>query len=158
MVLIENDYVTVEVPAYVTRAIDVADVAKKQLLIVSTDPVFNKIEGATVVTPCPCGFFGHDIIKCRCQLVQIEKHQFAIRETYREGYIRIDGLFCSRNIKYKQLDETCLLLLKHAISELSLSIYQLLLITDVAGAIAKMDGTKTVRSEHIAEALAYRTI
>ena len=163
MTLIENDYVIVEVPAFVQRALNVATSVKKQLLIVTSDPAFEQLidtakHGVTIQRPCPCGYFGSGTIKCRCEPAQIEKHQYTIRETFGNNWLRVDGSFCARNIKYKQLDSSCLMLLKHAIKELNLSIYQILLITDVAGAIAKMDEAKVIGPEHVAEAISYRMI
>ena len=163
MVLIENDYVTVNVPATVSRALSVAKSAKKHLLIITNELVFEQLQDAdncavAIQLPCPCGYFGSATAKCRCEPAQIEKHQYATRTAFSNNRLRIGGTFCSRDIKYKQLNNSCLLLLKQAVTELNLSVYQILLITDIAGAIAKMDEAKVIGPEHIAEAIAYRMI
>jgi hypothetical protein len=56
------------------------------------------------------------------------------------------------------LNSTCLALLKTAVNRLQLGIHDVLKIIDIATAIAKLAESTTIKPEHIAEAIQYRSI
>ena len=57
-----------------------------------------------------------------------------------------------------ELDETCLLLMKQAMDEMGLSARAFDKVRRVARTIADMEGSETIREQHIAEAVQYRLL
>jgi predicted ATPase with chaperone activity len=159
MTLFENKYISISLPAGVQRAQDVAQVAKKTLVVIASDPLFTKFTGKSnqvvqLVSPCPCNFFGSRIRKCTCEVSSIENHQNHLRQVHKDC-IWVDGQFSKRDIKYKDLDSSCQQLLKHAQQELKFSLGELVTIIEIAEAVAKLDSTE-IKPEHVAEAISYR--
>jgi magnesium chelatase family protein len=57
-----------------------------------------------------------------------------------------------------ELDETCLLLMKQAMDEMGLSARAYDKVRRVARTIADMEGSETIREQHLAEAVQYRLL
>ena len=75
----------------------------------------------------------------------------SVKEKYEKN---VDFVFLN-NLK---LNETCLAILKSAMSKLTLDPYRLFIIKHVSYTISLMDGSKNIQPEHIAEAVQYLTV
>jgi magnesium chelatase family protein len=193
MKLYKSKLIDVDVPPTVERALKVAKAAEKLLVIVTPDRLFQydklvthwlftKDSNIAIEKPCPCGYYGTQYRKCVCGLDQIEIHQKSCFHFHPDA-VWVDGFIPPRNIKFKNMEEPCASLLKHAQQELRLTVGQLVIIVEVAEAIAlkhaqqelrltvgqlviivevaeaiaKLEESEKVKPEHLAEAISYRS-
>ncbi len=156
------------------------------------------------MNPCPCGYFGTDVRRCRCTPGQIERYLSKISGPLVDRIdIHIDvpamsfsklrsksgqlgsaamrgDVVKAREVQAKrfdenktmtnarmshkqvrnwcELDESCEMLLKHAMTEFGLSARAHDKICKVARTIADLSGAETIAPEHIAEAVSYRKL
>jgi magnesium chelatase family protein len=88
----------------------------------------------------------------------------AAREIQAMRYTNNEGIYCNAQISSKQLQEICVIdnisknLLKTAMNKLNLSARAYDRILKVSRTIADMDKSESIRAEHIAEAIQYRSL
>ena len=159
MLLAKNEYVTIEVPAFIERAMVVAKQAGLSLLIVASDPIFDKLQAHNidkllvfVIKPCPCGNFD-TTATCTCQAQQVESYQHKFLSG---GDMRVDGTLTLSRFKFTGLDAMCLAFLKQAYAEKVIDADWLVKCLDIARGIMELDGKTVIEPEHVAEALSYR--
>lgn len=80
------------------------------------------------------------------------------RDRYTDGKCRCNANMQTRELReYCELDDACAALMKQAFDALGLTARSYDRIRKVARTIADLDGSETIRPEHIAEAIQYRT-
>lgn len=95
---------------------------------------------------------------------QIRQRVIRARQIQEARYSEVPGIHCNAQMnsrllaKYAQPDEKGLLLLKNAMARLNLSARAYDRILKVARTIADLEGVPMVRSEHLAEAIGYRSL
>lgn len=108
-----------------------------------------------VVSPCPCGFFGHPKRECRCQLQQIQKHVL----TWPRCDITVEVPEPSfgdyqRAGWFKGVDKDAVEFLEHAAANVyGFGIEDIRRILAVARTIAKLSESEAVRIEAVSEAI-----
>ena len=151
MELYKNKYITINAPAIVTRALEIAVKCKKGVLWLNSDS-FTTVDYLFCRKPCPCGYFGSQLKSCTCTPDEIEKH----RNSFLSGLNDALWVVCDlswRWYKFNNIDESALMLLKQACVELGLNARAVVKTVEIAAAIAD---NEEIEVEHIAEALSYR--
>lgn len=157
------------------------------------------------MNPCPCGYYSHPAIDCRCSTLEIQKyigkisgplldridihievqpvdyHKLSDRrksepsqsirarvlrakEIQEHRFAGLEGVFSNSQIPSGRLQEFCPLdvagnmLLKNAMEKLSLSARAFNRILKVSRTIADLDDSASIRVEHLAEAIQYRSL
>ena len=157
------------------------------------------------MNPCPCGFYSHPTVACKCSPAEIQKylgkisgplfdridihievqpvnyHQLsdnrrtessdAIRDrvmrtkaTQENRYSGTAGVYSNAQIpagkirEFCRIDETGSLLLRNAMDKLGLSARAYNRILKVSRTIADLDGSEAIKTEHLAEAINYRSL
>ena len=94
---------------------------------------------------------------------QIRERTVRARKTQQERF-QDTGIYANAHMNHRQikqycaLDEECKKLLKMAIDELGLSAWGYDKILKISRTIADLAGEKALRSEHLAEAIQYRSL
>lgn len=78
-------------------------------------------------------------------------------ETLEEINTRIDDIVLSDIVVDKTLNQTCTNLFKTSIDKLHLSLTDSIKVIDIAATIAKMAQSTSIKAEHIAEAIHYKS-
>jgi magnesium chelatase family protein len=96
--------------------------------------------------------------------LRIRERVIGAREIQTERYKAIDGVYANAQMSSKMLKEICQIntasqnLLKTAMEKLNLSARAYDRILKVSRTIADLAGTEDIRSEHLAEAIQYRSL
>ena len=89
----------------------------------------------------------------------VERARAAQRKRFGKDEMMTNAAMDSRLLKqHGELDDSCLLLMKQAMDELGLSARAYDKVRRVARTIADIDGSPTIRTEHLAEAVQYRLL
>ncbi|MFH1760863.1 MAG: YifB family Mg chelatase-like AAA ATPase, partial [bacterium] len=94
----------------------------------------------------------------------IQKRVAKVRELQHKRFKNEEGIFCNAHMETKQINRYCKLgepvhdLLKRAITNLGLSARAYDRIKKVARTIADMEGEEQIQSQHISEAIQYRSL
>ena len=156
------------------------------------------------MNPCPCGYFGAGVRRCKCTPNQIERYVSKIsgplidridihidvgavgfrklrskqgqkgsdeiktevlnargiqQKRFGNGKVMTNAAMSHKQVeKYCQLDPSCEMLLKEAMTEFGLSARAHDKICKVARTIADLAGSEAIKTEHIAEAISYRKL
>jgi magnesium chelatase family protein len=157
------------------------------------------------MNPCPCGYYNHPQIECKCGAGCVQKYLSKIsgplfdridihvevipvpfrelsdarvsensqsvrkrvieaRKIQEKRFRDLAGIYCNAQIssrmlrKFCKLDDPCITLLKNAMDKLGLSARAYDRILKVARTIADIDGYENIRTEHMAEAIQYRSL
>jgi magnesium chelatase family protein len=157
------------------------------------------------MNPCPCGYYNHPQIECKCGAGSVQKYLSKIsgplfdridihvevipvpfrelsnsrvsensnavrkrvieaRKIQEKRFTDFPGIYCNAQIssrmlrKICKLDDPCISLLKNAMDKLGLSARAYDRILKVARTIADIDGHESIRPEHMAEAIQYRSL
>lgn len=95
---------------------------------------------------------------------QIRQRVIRARQLQEARYRDVQGIYCNAQMnsrmlaEYARPDEKGLALLKNAMNRLNLSARAYDRILKVARTIADLEGCESVRSEHLAEAIGYRSL
>jgi hypothetical protein len=154
--LYESDYLVIKIPAVLERALLVAQVAKKILLIVSADKIYRKLKDVMILWPCKCGNFGNHGRKCSCQMQEIEKNQREIGDV--SNAVRVDVEILWRDFVFtEQIDGAAKCFLKQIYAENGPTCAEIINLVEIAAAIQKTEKSERMQAVHIAEAFSYRT-
>ena len=94
----------------------------------------------------------------------IRERVIAARNLQNKRYTRVDGIYCNAQLEPKQMRKWCTVdpmgeqLLKNAVERLGFSARSYNRILKVARTIADLDGSGDILSQHIAEAIQYRSL
>lgn len=160
MELHKTKYVTINTTNLYNRVSEIAEKSKQNLLIISGDTLIKqKLKSARIMvkSPCLCGNYGDtSTAACVCTPEQIIAYKSKMQAEY-QRYMSFDYVVCfRRDVVVNYADDTSKQLLKHAVSELQLTLSQIATIAECAETIAAMDNSEAVKPEHIAEAISYR--
>ena len=140
------------------------------------------------MNPCPCGYYGHPTKQCICtphqrhnymgkisgplldridlqvEVQPVNFEQMSSKQpgepsaAIRERVIKARAIQSLRFHKYAEPDAEGMEKLREAITKMNMSARAYDRILKVARTIADLDGSLTVRSPHIMEAIAYRNL
>ncbi len=157
------------------------------------------------MNPCPCGYYNHPRIDCKCEAGNVQKYLSKIsgplfdridihvevipvpfrelsdarpsersevvrarvieaRQIQEKRYEGMPGIYCNAQMSVKQLRNVCQLddasnqMLKNAMDKLGLSARAFDRILKVSRTIADIDNQPNIKSEHLAEAIQYRSL
>jgi magnesium chelatase family protein len=125
-------------------------------------PLLDRIDLHVEVTPV--AFSELSSAKSTEQSSTIRERVIKAREIQEERYKMNPGIYCNAQISSKMLKEICVIdtpsqnLLKTAMEKLSLSARAYDRILKVARTIADLAGSSTIKAEHLAEAIQYRSL
>ncbi|HSV87812.1 MAG TPA: YifB family Mg chelatase-like AAA ATPase [Bacteroidales bacterium] len=138
-----------------------AGVVQKYLNRIS-GPLLDRIDMHLEVTPVP--FRELSEMQSSEKSSQIRERVIRAREIQEERYKDFDGIYCNAQITSKLLREVCRLdsagstLLKTAMEKLGLSARAYDRILKVSRTIADLDAQPAIKTEHLAEAIHYRSL
>ncbi len=125
-------------------------------------PLLDRIDIHIEVTPVP---FNELSIKKESEKSRtIRDRVVKSREIQAARYKKLPGIYCNAQIQTKQMHEVCCidsagsLLLKTAMEKLDLSARAYDRILKVSRTIADLEGSESIRAEHLAEAIHYRSL
>lgn len=138
-----------------------AGIVQKYLNKIS-GPLLDRIDIHIEVTPVP--FRELSELKSSEKSEKIRDRVITAREIQQKRYKDNEGIFCNAQISTRILREVChidnagSLLLKTAMERLDLSARAYDRILKVSRTIADLDGSPDIKSEHLAEAIHYRSL
>jgi magnesium chelatase family protein len=127
-------------------------------------PLLDRIDLHVEVTPVPFAELSSSNPRVQEKSESIRERVIKAREIQALRYEKQDGVYCNAQISSKQLQEICLLntagsnLLKTAMERLNLSARAYDRILKVARTIADLDSCDEIRTDHLAEAIQYRSL
>ncbi|MFH0865562.1 MAG: YifB family Mg chelatase-like AAA ATPase [Bacteroidota bacterium] len=125
-------------------------------------PLLDRIDIHIEVTPVPFGELSN--VKESERSDAIRSRVVDARQVQEERYKNMDGIYCNSQITSKMLRTICKIddagqtLLKTAMERLSLSARAYDRILKVARTIADMEKSENIKTEHLAEAIHYRSL
>lgn len=125
-------------------------------------PLLDRIDIHVEVTPVPFSELSAERVSEKSE--DVRKRVIAAREIQQQRYSSIDGMHCNAQIGAKQLRTICKLdeagtqLLKTAMERLGLSARAYDRILKVARTIADLDNSSEIKTNHLAEAIQYRSL
>lgn len=125
-------------------------------------PLLDRIDIHIEVTPVPFGALTHVQTAERSQTIR--ERVIKARALQAERYKHQQGIYCNAQIQPKQMREVCridqsgMLLMKTAMERLELSARAYERILKVSRTIADLEGSAAIRTEHLAEAIHYRSL
>jgi magnesium chelatase family protein len=127
-------------------------------------PLLDRIDLHVEVTPVPFSELSNSNSKPQEKSETIRARVIQAREIQAQRFAGQEGIYCNAQISSKQLQEICILntagtnLLKTAMERLNLSARAYDRILKVARTIADLSGSDEIKTEHIAEAIQYRSL
>jgi magnesium chelatase family protein len=125
-------------------------------------PLLDRIDIHVEVTPVP--FKELSSAKSGEKSADIRERVVVARKIQEERYKLNNGIYCNAQMSTKMLQSICKInetgqiLLKNAMEKLSLSARAYDRILKVARTIADLDNSEEIRTEHLAEAITYRSL
>lgn len=125
-------------------------------------PLLDRIDLHVEVTPVPFSELSKQ--KNSETSADIRKRVIAAREIQQKRFEGKDGVYCNAQMKPKQQNEYCQLdeqgaaILKTAMEKLGLSARAYDRILKVSRTIADLEGTSSIQTHHVAEAVQYRSL
>ena len=125
-------------------------------------PLLDRIDIHVEVTPVPFNELSKSTLSETSSVIR--ERVIAARETQQKRYEGREGIYCNAQMRSKDLQEICVLdeagrqLLKTAMEKLGLSARAYDRILKVARTIADMDASENILSNHLAEAIQYRSL
>ena len=125
-------------------------------------PLLDRIDIHVEVVPVPFRELSDDRASEKSEVIR--KRVVAARKIQDERYDGSKGIYCNAQMTSRQLRQICKLdevsqtLLKNAMEKLSLSARAYDRILKVARTIADLDSSEDINSEHLAEAIQYRSL
>ena len=118
-----------------------------------------------IMSNCPCGNFNDPIMSCSCDITELVNYRVnnltylnskceMVLEIVRPSWLEIVKEMDLKN----KLDETCLSLLKIAVTKFGLYPSEIEKIIEVTNTITKMENKIKIECSHLAEALQYISI
>lgn len=127
-------------------------------------PLLDRIDLHVEVTPVPFSELSNSNSKPQEKSETIRARVIQAREIQAQRFAGQEAIYCNAQISSKQLQEICILntagtnLLKTAMERLNLSARAYDRILKVARTIADLSGSDEIKTEHIAEAIQYRSL
>lgn len=127
-------------------------------------PLLDRIDLHVEVTPVSFSELSNIDTKLQEKSEQIRERVIQAREIQTERYKEQEGIHANAQISTKQLQEICVLnqagsnLLKTAMERLNLSARAYDRILKVSRTIADLAGSAEIKTEHLAEAIQYRSL
>ncbi|MBP7773231.1 MAG: YifB family Mg chelatase-like AAA ATPase, partial [Bacteroidia bacterium] len=125
-------------------------------------PLLDRIDLHLEVTPVPFKELSQERVSERSE--SIRARVVAARKRQAERYAAYPGIYCNAQMSAQLLQEICVIgdegkqLLKTAMERLGLSARAYDRILKVSRTIADLDGSEQIRTEHLAEAIQYRSL
>lgn len=125
-------------------------------------PLLDRIDIHVEVVPVPFRELSNDRKSEKSEVIR--QRVVEARKIQEKRYDGSKGIYCNAQMTSKQLrqicklDETGNILLKNAMEKLSLSARAYDRILKVSRTIADLDGSEEIKSEHLAEAIQYRSL
>ena len=125
-------------------------------------PLLDRIDLQIEVTPVP--FEKMSDVRPGEPSAVIRERVVRARQVQQQRYAQIPGVYCNAQMTsrllslYARPDERGLALLKGAMTRLNLSARAYDRILKVARTIADLDGSESIQSAHLAEAIGYRNL
>lgn len=125
-------------------------------------PLLDRIDLHLEVTPVPFKELSQERVSERSE--SIRARVVAARKRQAERYAAYPGIYCNAQMSSQLLQEICVIgnegkqLLKTAMERLGLSARAYDRILKVSRTIADLDGSEQIRTEHLAEAIQYRSL
>ncbi len=125
-------------------------------------PLLDRIDIHIEVVPVPFRELSTQRISEKSELVR--QRVVRARKIQEERYANIKGVHCNAQISSKMLQQICKIkeegsvLLKNAMEKLNLSARAYDRILKVSRTIADLEGSEDIRTEHLAEAIHYRSL
>ncbi|GBL34792.1 competence protein ComM [Filimonas sp.] len=127
-------------------------------------PLLDRIDLHVEVTPVPFSELSSLNPRQQEKSERIRERVIKAREIQAERYKENDGVYANAQISSKQLQEICIInqagsnLLKTAMERLNLSARAYDRILKVSRTIADLAGSVEIKTEHLAEAIQYRSL
>jgi len=125
-------------------------------------PLLDRIDIQVEVVPVPFRELNYERTSEKSDIIR--ERVIKARQIQEKRYQNIKGTYCNAQISSKQLKEICKLdkegqqILKNAMEKLNLSARAYNRILKVARTIADLDKSSNIQSDHLAEAIQYRSL